>query len=177
MKISVIKDTIAMTKDETLIEKSETTYSVEFSFDPTWDGYAKTALFRAGDVIKSVPLVDDKCDIPATCLAKAGYFLNVLVTGAKDDSAQATPWCLTSRILYDTTIDIPPSPGPSPTPTPEGEVGRLSTEFAAELESQYTEEELKNKSLSEVIGDMDGLDNTATDEQVDGMLDDVWGPD
>lgn len=175
MKITVIKQTIALSKDETLIRKSGVTYPVQFVFDSTWDGFTKTAMFQAGDVTISVPLTDDRCNIPDNCLKTAGVYLKVLVIGEKDGVEQATPWCLTSRVLYDMTIDIPPSP--SPTPTPEGEVGRLSAEFAAELESQYTEEELKNKPLSEVIGDMDGLDNTATDEQVDGMLDDVWGPD
>lgn len=175
MKITVIKQTIALTKDETLIRNSDVTYPVEFLFDSTWDGYEKTALFQAGSVTQSVSLVDDACTIPAECLKNAGVYLKVLIHGIKDGAEQATPWCLTSRILYDTNIDIPTPPSPSP--TPEGEVGRLCTEFAEELESQYTEEELEGKTLDEVLGDMDSLDNTASDEQVDGMLDDVWGPD
>lgn len=177
MKITVIKQTIALTKDETLIEKSDVTYHVLFVFDPTWDGFTKTAHFQAGDVTVSVPLTDNQCDIPAKCLETAGVYLKVLVIGEKDDREQATPWCLTSRILYNAIIDIPEPPGPGPTPTPTGEVGRLCEDFADVLETQYTEEELKNKNLDEVLGDMDNLDNTATDEQVDDLLDDVWGPD
>lgn len=175
MKITVIKQTIALTKDETLIEKTETVYPVRFLFDSTWDGFAKTALFQAGDVTQSVLLVDDQCVIPAVCLEKAGFYLKVLVHGEKDGVEQATPWCLTSRILYSTVIDVPVPP--TPTPTPTGEVGRLCEDFAEVLTRDYTEEELEGKSLDEVIGDMDSLDNTATDTQVDNMLDDVWGPD
>lgn len=174
MKITVIKQTIALTEDETLIRKSGVTYPVEFLFDPTWDGYEKTALFQAGDITVSVPLVDDTCDIPAECLENAGVFLKVRVRGTKDGVDQVTPWGLTSRILYDTAIDILM---PSDDDEKTGEFGRLCDDFANALETQYTEEELVDKTLSEVISTMDTLQNTATDGEVDGMLDDVWGPD
>lgn len=174
MKIAVIKQTIALVEDETLIRDMEREVRVVFTFDPTWDGYTKTALFRAGTVEESVMLENDECVLPATLLKTAGVKLNVCVQGSGAETME-TAWGFISRILYPTNVDIPIPPSPSP--TPEGEVGRLCDEFATELETQYTEDELKDKSLAEVIGDMDGLDNTATDEQVDGMLDDVWGPD
>lgn len=175
MEITIVRQTISLSKDETLIRKSKKKFRVAFNFDASWDGFTKTAIFQAGSVTQSVVLVGDVCDIPTECLENAGVYLKVLVHGAKDSVEQATPWCLTSRILYDTVIDIPVSPSPSPTPTPEGEVGRLCDEFATELETQYTEEDLKDKSLAEVIGDMDGLDNTASDAEVDDVINDVFG--
>lgn len=45
------------------------------------------------------------------------------------------------------------------------------------LSSEYTEEELANLSLVDVMSDMDGLTNTATDDEVGDMLDDIWGSD
>ena len=174
MKIAVIKQTIALVEDETLIRDMDREVRVAFTFDPTWDGYTKTALLRAGTVEESVTLENDECILPATLLKTAGVKLNVCVQGSGAETKE-TAWGLISRILYPTDVNIPIPPSPSP--TPEGEVGRLCDEFATELETQYTEDELKDKSLAEVIGDMDGLDNTATNEQVDGMLDDVWGPD
>lgn len=172
MKIAVIKQTIALVEDETLIRDMEREVRVVFTFDPTWDGYTKTALFRAGTVEESVTLENDECILPATLLKTAGVKLNVCVQGGGAETTE-TAWGFISRILYPMNVDIPIPPSPSP--TPEGEVGRLCDEFATELETQYTEDELKDKSLAEVISDMDGLDNTATTEQVEGMLDDVWG--
>lgn len=174
MEITVIKQTIALSRDDTLIRGSERTYTADFVFDATWDGFTKTAHFKAGTIAVSVPLTDDSCVVPSELLTNAGYYLKVSVTGVKDGAEQATPFCLISRILYDTVIDIPigTCPGGS---APTGEVGRLCDDFEDALASGYTEEELKDKSLSEVIGEMDSLDNTATDAEVEATLNEVWG--
>lgn len=178
MEITVIKQTIAMSRDETLIEKSQKTYSVSFVFDESWDGFTKTAHFQAGSVSSSVALVDDKCTIPAKCLENAGVILKVLVEGVKDGEERSTPWCLTSRILYETTIDVPNGSShqcPTTPTEPTGEVGRLCNDFAGVLE-EYPEEDLKGKSLSEVMGEVcDDVGLTATDAEVMAALNDVWG--
>ena len=173
MIIAVINKTIALVKDETLIRGMKKTVSVRFSFDPTWDGFTKTVHFRAGSVSEAVQLQNDVCDVPTACLEKAGVILRILVTGENGGETLTTPWCLTSRILYDTDIDvpIPPSPGP----TPSGEVGRLCTELAAMLSKEYSEEELVDRSLTDIMSDMDGLNNTVTDGEVEDLLDDIWG--
>lgn len=176
MRIAVIKETIAMTKDETLVEKSDEIYSVHFDFDETWDGFTKTALFKAGEYVKELALVDDECDIPSECLEIPGLMLKVLVRGVKGDEEISTPWCNTSRILYDISIDIPVPPTP-PEPS-DDEFSRLGNDFEAVLREEYTEEELEGRELPEVVNEVEELiGNTATDEEVEEVLDDVWGDD
>lgn len=174
MKIAVIKQTIALVEDETLIRDMDREVPVTFTFDPTWDGCTKTALFQAGSVEETVALTNDKCVLPATLLKTAGVMLKVLVRGSGADDKE-TSWGLISRILYPTNVDIPIHP--SPTPTPEGEVGRLCTELAQLLSSDYTEDELAGMTLIDVMSEMDDLDNTATDGEVENLLDDIWGDD
>lgn len=75
--------------------------------------------------------------------------------------------------MLETIIDIPVPP--SPTPTPTGEIGRLCTELAQLLSQDYTEDELAGKTLIDVMSEMDDLNNTATDGEVEDLLDDIWG--
>lgn len=171
MKIAVIKQTIALTEDETLIRDMEKEIAVMFTFDSTWDGSMKTAQFRAGGVEESIVLEDDKCILPATLLKTAGVTLNVRVQG--DMEGQETGWGLISRILYPTNVDVPIPP--SPTPVPSGEIGRLCMELAQLLSQDYSEDELAGKTLIEVVSEIDGLDNTATDNEVEDVLNEIWG--
>lgn len=184
MEITVKEQTISVTKDDTLIQKSKKTYAVFFVFDESWDGFVKTAHFQAGSVSSSVALTDDKCDIPAECLKDAGIILQVFVHGVKDSEEKSTPWCLTSRILYETVIDIPTSQQchcsgtttPSTPSTPSDEAERLCNDFA-EILSDYSEDDLKDKSLADIMGEVcDDIGATATDEEVADVLNDVWGP-
>lgn len=185
MEITVKKQTIALTRDDTLIRKSNKTYTVKFIFDEFWDGFTKTVQFRAGSTLSAVSLTNDKCDIPSACLENSGVMLEVLVQGVKDGEEQSTPWCLTSRILHEANIDIPMSQphcqcsggSPTPSPTPTGEVERLCNDFAEVLED-YPEDQLKDKSLTDVINEVcDDIGITATDEEVEEVLDEVWGSD
>lgn len=47
MEIAVKETYAHMLKDESLVQNSEKIYIVEFIFDQSWDGYTKTAVFRA----------------------------------------------------------------------------------------------------------------------------------
>ena len=67
MEIAVKETYAHMLKDESLVQNAETLYIVEFLFDKSWDGYTKTAIFKAGSVELSVKLTDDRCIIPAEC--------------------------------------------------------------------------------------------------------------
>ena len=78
MEIAVKETYAHMLKDESLVQNSEKIYIVEFIFDQSWDGYTKTAVFKAGSVELSVPLTDDRCIIPAECLKQAGVNLHVV---------------------------------------------------------------------------------------------------
>ena len=174
MELSVLNQTIALTRDDTLVRNSKKNYTAKFIFDATWSGFTKTANFQAASILSSVVLEDDQCVIPTECLKNAGAMLKVSVSGIKDGSVKSTPWCLTSRILYDADINVPVSPSPSP--SPEGEIGRLCGDFADVLSNEYSEEELVNKTLSEIMVQLEQeYVPTATDREVENILNDVWG--
>lgn len=174
MKIQVSAQCATLVKDETLVEKSEKLYIVEFLFGESWTGSAKTAIFQAGNVSKTVPLTDDRCLVPAECLETAGIYLKVGVR--KDDDPSHIFWCITSKILGKANIDqvTPPTPG--------GDVMALILEVIRE--NTATDEEVK-AAINDAFGrdvpidpeDPEHPDNTATDEEVDEMLDSIFGPD
>lgn len=146
MKIEIGQQYALLTKDDTLIEKSKKLYLVEFTFDGSWNGFTKTATFRAGTVTETSALTDDRCIIPSKCLEKAGVVLRIGVSGVKGEETRDTVWCLASRILYATdTADLIPPAGPV---TPGGDV---------------------TAQILEII-----RKNTATDEEVDAALDDAF---
>ena len=47
MKLQVVGQMIAFTERETLVSGTVNKYRAEFVFDDSWDGYTKTAVFRA----------------------------------------------------------------------------------------------------------------------------------
>lgn len=66
MEIAVKATYAHLVKDESLVQNSDKLYIVEFHFDQSWDGYAKSAVFEAGGVQQPpVALTDDRCIIPA----------------------------------------------------------------------------------------------------------------
>lgn len=48
MEIAVKATYAHLVKDESLVQNSDKLYIVEFRFDQSWDGYAKSAVFEAG---------------------------------------------------------------------------------------------------------------------------------
>ncbi len=113
MKIVVNGLSASLIKDDTLIQKSEREYTVDFEFDDSWTGYEKSAVFAAGNVSETVVLVDDSCTIPSSVLEDGGVILKVRVHGTKESVEMNTEWCDTSRILY--RVDMSDIPEPMPT--------------------------------------------------------------
>ena len=100
MEIAVKATYAHLVKDESLVQNSDKLYIVEFHFDQSWDGYAKSAVFEAGGVQQPpVALTDDRCIIPAECLKRAGINLKIGVSGIKDGVQKDTVWCLASKIM------------------------------------------------------------------------------
>ena len=60
----------------------------EFATDD-WEGTTKTAIFKSGDIIKSVVLSSDSCMIPEDILKNTGL-IYVSVYGEKDDAYRIT---------------------------------------------------------------------------------------
>lgn len=84
MKLQVVGQMIAFTERETLVSGTVNKYRAEFVFDDSWDGYTKTAVFRADSfghiTSREVLLADDACQVPHECLI-AGALLRVGVYG------------------------------------------------------------------------------------------------
>ena len=174
MEIAVKETYAHMLKDESLVQNAETLYIVEFLFDKSWDGYTKTAIFKAGSVELSVKLTDDRCIIPAECLKQAGVSLHIGVSGVKGAEQKDTVWCLTSRIMYavDAAQLVPPSHS-------GGDIRAQILEVIRE--NTATDEEV-DAALDDAFGsdwtppdDPEHPGNTATDEEVEDVLDDVFG--
>ncbi len=56
-----------------------------FSFDASWDGLARTAVFRAGDTAIRVLLTGDTCDVPHEVMENTHYKLEVGLYGVNAD--------------------------------------------------------------------------------------------
>ena len=93
MKLQVIGQMIAFTERETLVSGTINKYRAEFVFDDSWDGYTKTAVFRADSfghiTSREVLLADDACQVPHECLI-AGALLRVGVYGISGDITTPT---------------------------------------------------------------------------------------
>ena len=93
MKLQVIGQMIAFTERETLVSGTVNKYRAEFEFDGSWDGYTKTAVFRADSfgrvTSREVLLAGDACQVPHECLI-AGSLLRVGVYGISGDITTPT---------------------------------------------------------------------------------------
>lgn len=64
---------------------------VEFVFDEAWDGLQKTAVFRAGKLVKPVENINSTANIPVEVLQKASETLEVGVYGCSEDGELVIP--------------------------------------------------------------------------------------
>ena len=176
MEIAVKATYAHLVKDESLVQNSDKLYIVEFHFDQSWDGYAKSAVFEAGGVQQPpVALTDDRCIIPAECFeAGRNQSKNSEFPALKDGVQKDTVWCLASKIMYalDPTQLMPPTHIDGDVKAQILEVIRENTATDAEVQ-----EVLDNAFQSSWIPpeNPEAPDNTATNEEVEDILDDVFG--
>lgn len=170
MKIEIKGSSTRLVEDASLVQNSATPYAVEFVFSEDWDGFTKTALFEAGEASIAVVLTDDKCVIPAECLKRAGVRLQIAVYGIKGEKRISTNgWCVTGIILYKASLGIGHVGGGAILPDNAYEqiMAAIGDLAAAGFEG---------KTLAEVFKEIkDSVCGTATDEEVDGVLDDAFG--
>lgn len=90
---------------------------VQFSFDSSWDGLSKTAVFRCMDITKDVLNIDFEVTIPHEVLTKPGYQLCAGVYGTNADGTLVIPtvWA-TVGVVYS---GADPSGDPSTERSPE----------------------------------------------------------
>ena len=164
-----IKDQWAMlVRDDTLRQNSKKPYEVELVFDESWNGFSKTAIFEAGPVSIVVVLTEDRCTIPAECLKHGSVKLKIGVYGVKGEARKATVWCETSMIIPDGGLGLGSSSG---TPLPDDAYEQIMA-VIGDLGAAGFE----GKTLSEVIIELrNNIAGTATDKEVEDMLDDTFG--
>lgn len=169
LKINVMDSWAVMVKDDTLRQNSTKTYNVEFNFDKSWDGYSKTAIFEAGPASVIVALTEDRCTIPAECLKHGSVKLQIGIYGVKGEERKGTIWCLASMIVPDATLSIRGSS--SGTPLPDD----VYSEIMAAI-GDLSAAGFEGKTLAEIFKEIkDGVCGTATDEEVDTVLDNAFG--
>ena len=105
MSFSVSGQRIELTDAAMLVAGTVNEYTARFTFDESWDGYQRTAVFYCNTVEREQLLTDDACTVPWEVLVANGY-LRVGVYGTKDGSRLPTIW--TERRLY-----INPGAGPT----------------------------------------------------------------
>lgn len=98
MKILISGQTATISEAELLVSNSVKVYDLEFLFDETWDGYVKTAVFRAKYASSSSLLENDHCTIPPQVLKTPNVILECGIYGIKDGSQKPTIWCDLGKI-------------------------------------------------------------------------------
>ncbi len=76
IKFSVDRQRIAAS-DVSVVADSRNYLSAWFTFDETWDGVEKTAVFSQGENVYNMLLTDDMCRIPAEVITGDGFYVSV----------------------------------------------------------------------------------------------------
>lgn len=108
MKLAVRKHDINVVEPRRLVSGSVNLVRCQFSFDETWDGYGKTAVFASFGGVWAVPLVADEATIPWEAL-EAGRRLRIGVYGIKDDVRMPTVY--TEPLFVETGAEEGQEPG------------------------------------------------------------------
>lgn len=176
MKYSVDSVKITLTEDETLVAGSVGVHYAEFTFDESWENYAKTAVFRNGNVTVEALVADGKCEIPWEVLADAGL-LYVGIRGELGDKQRPTLWAARK-----TVHDGAERGDEAREPTPDiyqqllAEIADIEEGKTPELRCEgktvywkYTHEgEEKWREIVTVVDGNDGVDGTDGKDGADG---------
>lgn len=101
-EIKVNKNIVSVQETEPLTSGSVSVYKCRFAFDSSWDGFFRSAVFRVGGMVKTIPLdTTDTCPIPWELLVKQyiGLSVEVSVYGVKDEAEiLPTTWDKLGRV-------------------------------------------------------------------------------
>lgn len=141
MQIMINGQAGEVTVPDRLVSGSANLYAAEFTFDEFWDGYVKTAVFKADGVSKDAALVDDKCTVPHEVLIP-GAVLYVGVYGVNGSVRKPTVWVRAGAV--NTGTDQPGTQAPTPTVyeqllTAMGDLATLKTTSKASLVAAINE--------------------------------------
>ncbi len=108
MKLAVRKHDIDVVEPHRLVSGSVNLVRCLFTFDETWAGYVKTAVFASFGGVWAVPLVEDEAVIPWEAL-EAGHRLRIGVYGLKDNTRLPTVY--TEPLFVETGAEEGREPG------------------------------------------------------------------
>lgn len=170
LRYSVSGQHIELISAPMLVAGTVNEYTASFTFDDSWDGYQRTAVFscnRCGDILEREQLLtDDACLVPWEVLYP-GTYLRVGVSGIKDGSRLPTIW--TTRALF-----VNPGAGPSkesaaPSPTL---VEQLMTRMGNLADLDTEDKSSLVAAINEICGTGGGSGVSVTDAAIndDGHL-------
>jgi len=166
LKIKITNDCAALFDWDTLMQNSKETYPVEFIFDETWEGFSKTAVFVAGSTSVSVPLTEDKCVVPPQCLKLGGVVLKIGIHGEKGTERKQASWCRAGKVLHEAFN------GSASLPSSKPDLSEEVLSIIGDLPAAGFQGTTVTDALCEI---RNRLCKPAADEDVDAMLDDVFG--
>ncbi len=170
-------------------------YKVHFTFDESWKGLKKIALFKAGDVGREVPVDEnDLCEIPWEVLKEAGIDLEIGIVGLDHNSlVLPTIWVNagTIQVGIGTGNLTPPSPSlyqqllnmigdlqSLNTTNKANLVAAINEVFAGKDHDIAVDKEVSDM-LENIFGKFTGVpvpdDQIADDTEINSMLDSVFG--
>ena len=92
MRIEVPDNHAVLAERDRLVSGTVDLFRAEFSFDESWDGFTRTAVFKAGGVRREMALVEDACKVPWEVLLPNAY-LRVGVYGVNGSLVKPTTYC------------------------------------------------------------------------------------
>lgn len=153
---AVLKETQTLTAGMTNYPECVLTFSDD------WDGFGKAVVVRAGEVEKSVLVVNNKFTVPHECLAESGVNLIVGVSGTNGTQTIPTIWCSCGTIID--SVDIDESAGTG-TATPSLVDQMLSyAEQVEAISEDIAENTIRDVSVDSTFADRYGVSSvTLTD--------------
>ena len=149
--INVKGNIISVQETEPITSGSVNVYRCRFAFDDSWEGFFRSAVFRVGPMVKTVPLNDeDSCELPWELLAKKsiGLPVEVSVYGSKDETEiLPTIWDKMGRIRSGSE---PGEDAKEPTPTAYDQLTNLVRIYSDRVTEyrEVAEESAQAASLS-----------------------------
>ena len=194
IKLRVTQSEMHLIRNEVVASGAVKAYQVYFAFDDTWADLKRIALFKAGDVSVETPLDEnDMCQIPWEVLKEAGIELLIGAVGV-DHNVRVLPTVWVNVGMIQVGVGNTNLSAPSPSLYQQllsaiGDLKKLQTSDKSSLVSALNEVLAKSSGdaaedsevgdmLEDVFGEEEESvpdDQVATNQDVDTMLDGVFG--
>ena len=144
MTATVNGQSITITDETLTVSESVGIYECDFTFDASWSGWNKTAVFEgAGETIEMI-VVDNKAQIPWEVLKEAGW-IKIGVYGTSGGEIKPTVW---SDQIYVAAGTVPGSVTVTPTPSTYAQILDLANGAKSTAEGVEAEWEAVTASAS-----------------------------